>query len=105
MKRTILTLVAGIAVGAAVVAAPALGSHHGAKRYIYARPGDTLTVGTLDLYCSLWRSDPDGHLTGPIIYCSRKSVSTHSWSVTVSRRWIQIGNPQGHLVWQHARLP
>lgn len=30
MKRTIVTLLAGIAIGAAVVAAPALGSHHAA---------------------------------------------------------------------------
>jgi hypothetical protein len=69
------------------------------------RSGDDLRVSTIDFYCAAWRSDPDGHLTGPVLFCSRDSEAGHSWSVVVSRRWIQVGNPRGYIVWQHARLP
>jgi hypothetical protein len=104
MKGTLLTLAVGVAIGAAAVAAPALGSRHAAKRDLTMRTGDTLSVPTLDVFCSLWRSDPDGRLTGPVIYCNRSSVN-HSWGVIVSRRWIETGSPQGYVVWKHARLP
>jgi hypothetical protein len=104
MNRTSITLVMGIVIGAAAVATPALGSHHAARRDITVRTGDYLAIPTLDVSCSVFGSDPAGHLTGPIFYCHRRSVS-HSWNVTVSRRWIQVGNPQGYIVWQHPRLP
>jgi hypothetical protein len=90
MRRSLVTLLAGIAIGAAVVAAPALGSHHAVKRDVTLRTGDYVTIPTLDLECQISRHDPDGHLTGPIIFCDRYSESGHSWSVTVSRRWIQV---------------
>jgi hypothetical protein len=104
MKRTIITLAAGFTLGAAVVAAPALGSHHAAKRLITVRTGDRLSIPTLDLSCALLGSDPDGHLTGPLLFCSRYSVE-RSWHVAVSRGWIQARNTRGNRAWQHARLP
>ncbi|MGB2952487.1 MAG: hypothetical protein WBB74_03720 [Gaiellaceae bacterium] len=104
MKRTLITLAAGVTLGAAAVAAPALGSHHAAKRVITVRTGDRLSIPTLDLSCAVSGTDPDGHLTGPVLFCSRYSVG-RSWNVAVSRGWIQVRNPRGHRAWQHARLP
>jgi hypothetical protein len=105
MRRTIITLAVGIGIGAAAVAAPALGSHHAGNRDITLRTGDYVIIPTLDLECQISRHDPDRHLTGPIIFCDRYSESGHSWSVTISRRWIQVFNAPGYRVWQHARLP
>jgi hypothetical protein len=104
MKRTLLTLAAGVAIGAVTVAAPALGSHHATKRFITVGVGDNITIPTLDLFCSVEGHDPDGHVTGPVIYCDRNSVSGRSWGVFVSRRWIKVANPT-YYVYQHARLP
>jgi hypothetical protein len=105
MKRTIITLMAGVAIGAAAVAAPALGSHHATKRYLTMRVGDSLTIPGIDAFCSLWRRDPDGHLTGTLFFCTRSSVSGHSWTMAESPRWIEVGNAQGYVVYKHPRLP
>jgi hypothetical protein len=105
MRRTIITLAAGIATGVAAVSAPALGSHQAAKRDLTMRTGDNLGIPTLDVFCHLYLHDPDGHVTGPVIFCARNSEVNGSWGVMVSRRWIKVLNPQGYYVWQHARLP
>ena len=104
MKRTLLTLAAGVAIGAAAVAAPAIGSHHATTRYITVRTGDTVDIPTLDLFCSILKSDPDGHVTGPVIYCDRGTTNVPSWGVQLSRRWIKVASPR-YYVYQHARLP
>jgi hypothetical protein len=59
MKRTLITLGAGIATGGAVVAAPALSSPSSSRhtRYVTLRTGDFVSI-------------PEGHLTGPIIFCA-----------------------------------
>jgi len=95
----------GIAIGAAVVATPALGSHHASKRSLTMRIGDSLRIPAIDEFCVLYRHDPDGYLTGPSLFCTRESVISHSWGVQISNRWIVTINPRGYSVWQHARLP
>jgi hypothetical protein len=104
MRRTIITLVAGIAIGAAIVAAPALSSSHSSKRYVTLRTGDFATIPTLDLECVVERSDPDGHVTGPVLFCDRDSQSGKSWGVMISRRWIKVASPS-YYVYSHPRLP
>jgi hypothetical protein len=108
MKRTIITLAIGIAIGAAAVAAPALSSSgsspSGSKaRIITARVNDLVEIPTIDLSCFVWWHDPDGHVTGPVFSCGRSSTKV-SWNTLVSRRWIKVGNGR-YYVYQHARLP
>jgi hypothetical protein len=105
MKRTVITLVVGIAIGAAIVAVPALGSHHAAKRYLTMRPGDYLTVPGMDLSCVDFRRDPDGHVTGNLLSCFRESEAGKSWSMNASPRWILVYDAQGYRRFAHARLP
>jgi hypothetical protein len=50
MKRTLVTLLAGIAIGAAVVAGPALSSSHSGKKFLILRIGDDATIPSLDLF-------------------------------------------------------
>jgi hypothetical protein len=104
MKRTLVTLLAGIAIGAAVVAAPALGSHHSAKRFLTMRIGDSAYIPSIDLFCSVFRNDADGHVTGPVVSCARYSTNADSWGVRSSRRWIKVHNRSAY-VYEHARLP
>jgi hypothetical protein len=79
--------------------------HHATKRFITAGVGDNITILALDLFCAVYRHDLDGHVTGPVLYCDRHSVSGRSWGVLVSRRWIKVASAQGYYVYQHARLP
>src|SRR5437764_1085257 len=105
MKRTLLTLAVGAALGAAAVAAPALGSHHAQKRDMTMRPGDFLAIPGMDMSCIDLRRDPDGHVTGNVFSCFRSSEAGKSWNMDASPRWITVFDAQGYRRFAHARLP
>jgi hypothetical protein len=106
MKRTLLTLAAGVALGAAAVAAPALGSHHAAQRFMTARIGDNVVFPAIDAECGVYRTDPDHYESGPIIFCGRPSAKYKSRDWGASRYHVWISDRTGnYIAYKVARAP
>ena len=88
MRKTVLTLLLGVALGAAVVAAPALSSSSSdksAKRFLTVRAGDYVTFRGFDFACTVNRTDADGYESGPLVYCNRPSANFNARGVGWSR--------------------
>jgi hypothetical protein len=101
-KRTLITLLAGIAIGAVAVSAPALSSSSGT---VDVRPGSYVHWIGLDWACSGGGRDPDHNDPGPYIYCSRYSTKD-SRAVSVSRFHIAVTDKTGgYTVYKVARTP
>jgi hypothetical protein len=60
------------------------GNGNHTTRFLNARPGDTVTFIGLDLGCTYFRSDPDHHEVGPILYCDRNSEAGKSRAMGAS---------------------
>jgi hypothetical protein len=104
MRRTLVALLAGIAIGAAAVAAPALGSQHSKKGFIKVPVGNFVDMPGISLSCSLLRQSRPLHgLSGNLLFCSKSGNSYFTWSFEVSRSWIKVISPQNQVVYQHAR--
>src|SRR2546421_1634252 len=106
MKRTFLTLAAGVAVGAAAVAAPALSSPSSGQRYMTARIGDNVLFPAIDVECGVYRTDADHHESGPVIFCGRPSAKYNSRDWGASRYHVWVTDRTGnYIVYKVARAP
>jgi hypothetical protein len=106
MKRALLTLAAGVALGAAAVAAPALSSPSSGQRYVTISPGDDLVRG-VDLACSTFRHDPDHHEAGPVMYCNRYSTTSgRSRALSISLYHYVVTSENGqNIIYKVGRTP
>jgi hypothetical protein len=98
VKRTILTLVAGVALGAAAVAVPALSSSGSSARSFYPRIGDNVLIRSVDLFCTIYRRDPDRIEAGPLVECGRWSVRGGGRRMRVSRYHYIVSTANGRYV-------
>jgi hypothetical protein len=95
MKGKLVMLIVGLVLGSTGVA---LGQQNKSERYVTARVGDSIYVPAVDLYCAVWRSDPDHHEVGPFLYCNRSSASNQgekSRAIGASRYHYLITNATG----------
>ena len=51
-----------------------------------------MIVPGVDLSCDLFKTDPDHHDTGPLLFCNRNSVANNSASFGASRVRICVSN-------------
>jgi hypothetical protein len=106
MKRTIITLAAGIALGAAAVAAPALSSSKSSERALTARIGDNILIPSIDLFCTVNRNDADHHEAGPLVSCARWSTKTTGRRTEASRYHFIVSTANGqYIAYRVARTP
>ncbi len=71
------------------------------------RAGDLLIVPGVDLSCDLFKTDPDHHDTGPLLFCNRNSVANNpkdatslSASFGASRFHLRL-EPSGSGSWEY----
>jgi hypothetical protein len=106
MKTALVTALLTAAVCFAVTATTGFASQDTASRHLPAvKIGDDLTIPSLDLYCAVYRTDPDHLEVGPILYCNRNSADSqhaNSRGFGASRFHIFVstanGNANGYTV-------
>jgi hypothetical protein len=88
--RYIATAVVASAASFVIAAATGWGHGNRTTRFLNARPGDTVTFIGLDLGCSFFRSDPDHHEVGPLLYCDRTSEAGNSRGMGASKYHLYL---------------
>ena len=73
-------------------------------RFLTIRPGDLLSIPSIDLQCNLY-FDRDAY-KAEVLGCSRRSVRGFSRGVIFSRYKIQVGDEDGvHVAAVYTRAP
>jgi hypothetical protein len=94
MIRYLLVATTTAVVCFAVGAVTGFAAHNSAQRIITARPGDDVSIPSLDLFCVIFRHDASLNTDpGAFMYCVRHSTGkANSRSVSVTRYHYEIGN-------------
>jgi hypothetical protein len=101
VKRTIVALIVGLALGGTGVGIAATHTH-----FITVKPGTYITFKGLDLYCAYLPSDPDHYDPGPLLDCGRSSVQGGGRLAAMTKYHYGITNESGtNYVYRVPRSP
>ena len=110
-RRTWITvlLTAMVTTAACLLIATATGfaTQRAGGNVLTMQVGDLLIVPGVDLSCDLFKTDPDHHDTGPLLFCNRNSVANNpkdaasiSASFGASRFHLRL-EPPGSRTWKY----
>ena len=104
-KWIVIVAAAGLAISLGIVTGAGGGSQSAGVRHVFdAKVGDAIIIRALDLYCRVYRRDPDRHETGPMMSCRRNSSYRLTRAIGASRSHYFVTRPDGiHLAYRVVR--
>ena len=97
----LLTAMATTAACLLIATATGFANQRAGGNVLTMQVGDLLIVPGVDLSCDLFKTDPDHHDTGPLLFCNRNSVANNSASFGASRVHLRL-EPSGSRSWKYA---
>jgi hypothetical protein len=107
LRKIILVAIASLATSLGIAVGTGWGSHNAGSRHVFdARVGDSIIIRAVDLYCKVYRRDPERRETGPLMYCRRDSSYQATRAIGASRNHFFVTSPKGdHVVYEIVRGP
>jgi hypothetical protein len=105
VSKTPLAAVSAACIAGLLAATTGLAHQARTERFVTARVGDSITIPSIDLFCTVLRRDPDRREAGPLMTCSRNSVR-NARAVSMSRFHYDISRRNGTgVVFRIERAP
>jgi len=106
-RKISLVAAASLAASLGIAVGTGWGSHNAAARPVFdAKVGDSIIIRAIDLYCKVYRRDPDRHETGPLMHCRRDSSYQATRAIGASRSHYFVTSPKANrIVYKVSRAP
>ena len=106
MLRVVATAIVTATVCFAITATAGFAHRQARSTFVVLKPGGKFRVNGLDLFCDIFRSDPDHREAGPVMFCNRDSVSGNSRAVSVSKYHYEVSDEsENYVVYRVSRAP